>query len=308
MLNLCEKVVLINLFDSSSSDATILDRERKITRLFILLLVATSFALTVHVNLSQIVEKQVVDVPPNSTYSALQARYSTELECLCSNTNVRYREIARLNMTFHQICSSPFVSIPFLLQFAAFNTLDVHQYDFMIMSGVYFVHIKLFCESVKQYVSSTLDEYFQQPFIVAKLITPEDFEEKLHSDVMNRIAFAKKYISHAMLDALEFSSKSYGISALYTYFDMKISADGSITTGPSPFFNCSCITNPDTCTIDAAFYAYTQSNDSLSLLFKVTGMKLACSATRSTILSSFACWYSPACYEKVSSIDRNLRM
>ena len=279
-----------------------IDRERKTTRLFVLLLVFIACILALYVNLFQTVKINVVHNPSQTVYRDLQDKYPDILECPCTNKDIKLRKILQINVTYHQICSSGFVSPLFFGQLATFDTTNTHQYDFMTMSGVYFTHVLLLCQLVEEYASSTYDVYLNDVFTTSKLMTSDKFQEKLQSQTNSRIGFIKTYMNHAILDVLQFSSKSYGIPTLYTYFNMEVTADGSIKTGLSYFFNCSCITSPDTCFTDAAFYAYTPSNNTLTLLYKVMGIRLACSPTRSTLLSSFACWYSSECYEQVKDL------
>jgi hypothetical protein len=272
------------------------------TRLYVFLLVFITVILALYVNLFQTVKINVVNNPSQTEYLALQAKYPDILECPCSNKNILNKKIVQIYATYHQICSSGFVSPLFIGQLAMFDTTNTYQYDFMTMSGVYFTHILLLCQLVEEYDNNAYDGYLDEVSTTSQLMTSDQFNEKFNSQTISRIGFIKTYINHAILDVLQFSSKSYGIPILYTYFNMEVTANGSIRTGPSHFFNCSCITNPDTCSTDAAFYTYTPSNDTWTLLFKVMGLRLACSPSRSTLLSSFACWYSSECYEQVKDL------
>ena len=301
IVRLVRKIMSVNLFDSNSNNAVTINRERKMTYLYVVLLVIAATILICYANLFQTARINTVKNPSQNDYLALQAKYPAVLECLCSNNEIHYGTIMQMNITYHQICSSRFVSPLFIAQFATFDTTATHQYDFMTMSGVYFIHVALLCKLVTQYVPQAYEIYRAENFVTSKLMTPDQFEKQLNDGVVSQIAVIKTYLYHTLLDVVELSSKSYGMSALYTYFNIEINSTGSIYTAPSHFFNCSCITNPDRCSTDAAFYTYTSSNDTLALQFKIDGLRLACSPMRSTLLSSFACWYSSECYEQVKN-------
>lgn len=304
MLSLVRKIMSTNLFDSNSSDAATIQRERRMTYLYVFLFMIAATILVCCANLFQTIRVNTVNNPSQSDYLALQAKYPAILECLCSNSIIRHGTIMQMNIAYHQICSSHFVSPLFIAQFATFDTSTTHQYDFMTMSGVYFIHIAPLCKLVTEYVPQAYEIYGVEKFLTSKLMTPDQFDKQLNDGVVSQIAVIKTYLYHTLLDILDLSSKSYGISALYAYFNIEIDSTGSIYTAPTHLFDCACITNPDRCSTDAAFYEYTPSNDTLALPFKIEGLRLACSPMRSTLLSSFACWYSSECYEQVKGVVR----
>ncbi|CAF1238413.1 unnamed protein product [Adineta ricciae] len=112
----------------------------------------------------------------------------------------------------------------------------------------------------------------------------------------------KLYLNHTFSDILQLFSKSYGISTISTFCRTNVTVDGRIVIEADRFYNCSCITNPDTCSTNAAFYNYTISNNSLKLLHEIMGIRLTFSPSRSTLLSNLACWYSEERYDQVIEV------
>ena len=203
---------------------------------------------------------------------------------------------------WHFIRSAQVVSLHLHSLVSLLRLMQPTQISMISWPWVVFTLHKLlfFCRLVQRSVTRALDEYLYTDYPKSKLLSRDRFEDKLDSEVKAKIHFIKTYVYHASLEAIQFSSKFHSISALYTFVDTDITADGNIRMKPSRFFNCSCITNPETCSTDAAFYAYLPSNNTLELLFKVLGLQLACSPSRSALLSSFACWYSSECYQQVN--------
>lgn len=294
-----EKIKCVNLFNSDSNDEVVIDRERKTTRLYIFLLLFLLCILAVYVIWTETVQIQHIEKPSQAEYLRLEARYPGLVECPCTNSKIYYAKLIELRVQYHQICSSDFIAPSFIAQLLTFDPTQNHPYDFMTNSGIYFTHLALLCQLVQTYVNTAFADYMDTLFLTSTLLTPDTFDLEMKRQAKSKSDFVKRYVAHAFLDALQLSSKFFGISTVYTPFNLRVTDEGSIAVAPSDFFNCSCVTHPETCSTHAAFYSYTPSTDSLVSLFKVTGLRLACSPTQSTLQSTFACWYSAPCYEQV---------
>jgi hypothetical protein len=70
------------------------------------------------------------------------------------------------------------------------------------------------------------------------------------------------------------------------------------------FSDCSCLSNPTSCSDDAAFYSYIPMNNSSYPIFTIANIRIACRPLKSLLQSNLACWYSTDCYQMVRCKNR----
>ena len=270
------------------------------TRLYIVLLLLAFTTLAFYVGLTEVSNFYTVTNPLESDYLSLQDKHPDTLQCPCSRTQIPYLNFTTVSLKFHQICSSGFISPLFISQLFTFNDTYTHRHDFMAMSAIHFTHIALLCVLTNNFISDGYRNTLHSDFITSQLMTPDAFQNKINSDLSSSEALTQAYLNRGISELLELTTASFVLSAGYTSFNLHIVSDGGIQIEPSGFSNCSCITDAKTCSTDAAFYDYNPTSGSLTLLSNVMGIRLACSPFRSTMQSTFACWYSSECYQQVN--------
>ncbi|CAF5030928.1 unnamed protein product, partial [Rotaria sp. Silwood1] len=109
--NYCRvKLITLNLFDSQSTDPTKVYHEILSTRLFIVLFGASLIILTTYTSFSPQMTTEKIQSPSISDYERLQKQYSDTLQCLCSKISIPYYRFTNVDLSFHQVCSSYFIS------------------------------------------------------------------------------------------------------------------------------------------------------------------------------------------------------
>ena len=294
----------LNLFDSDSDVPQMINQERQTTRLFIVLILIIFTILTSFVAVPQTVNIYNVYKPSQAEYEFLHANYPVTLQCPCNRLEISYAKLVLVNIEYHQICSSTFVSPLFIAQLLLFNDTNLYNNDFMAISAAHFTHIAFFCLTTQGLVSKAYEDFQRKSYISAKLVAPNALEEQLGRELEYLKSVLRGYLDWAIKELVEVTTMVFGLSATYTTFSLRLTPNGSVDIESGGFSNCSCITQPKTCSTAAGFYSYNPSNDSLTLLYRVAGMRFACSPARSTMQSSLACWYSSECYQTVSDMQR----
>ena len=294
----------LNLFNSDSEDVFKIGRERKMTYLYMFMLLVIFFVLAFYVGFSKEITMYTFHNPSEENYQHLGRLYPDTLVCPCNQTNIPYWKISEVHVTYHQICSSDFISPIFIGQLYNFDILNTHKHDFMMMSAVYFTHLRLFCEFIKQLIANSYGNSFKENFFASEAIGLDAFEKKINNDVISFTDLLKAYANRGISELLEVTTIGFLISVSSISFNLLLNVDGNIDIRPIGFENCSCIVHTETCSTAAAFYHYNPRNHSLTLLYEVMGVRLACSPFLSTMHSNLACWYSSECYNTVSSYFR----
>lgn len=102
-------IVEYNVFDTNSTDQSIIHIQRWSTRLYVLILwlamTVLIFYTALHVSSTQI----EIGNPLLSTYLNLYDQYKN-IRCPCTQISTLYKEFLQLSVSYNQICSSEFVS------------------------------------------------------------------------------------------------------------------------------------------------------------------------------------------------------
>ena len=294
-------VKTFNLFKTESTDPSIVRREQHITRLYVCLLSVSFSILAIYIGTFETEIKYTVKNPSESDYLALYGKYRNTLNCPCTAETLYYANFTYINTTYHQICSSGFVSSQFITQLFSFSTVFTYHRDFMAMSGLLFLHIAQSCASVHDSVTEKFYGSLNNNFGAYALMSPNDLEQKITGDFDTYRNISEAYIIRGLQETLETSAFSHIISIAQTNFNLEIVSNDTVELVGNDYSNCSCAINPDTCSMDGAFYEYDSNKSEWLTTYKVMGIRLGCMPLYSSLLSTFACWYSVECYQQVPS-------
>jgi hypothetical protein len=139
----------LNLFPSQppSTDQYELQNERISTKVFIILLTSILTILLLYTSLESVTETVNVKTPTLAQYSQLYAKYPQTLACACTTISINYEKFLRVEYSFHQVCSSVFITENWINYLA---TLDLYGYfyaaDFRVSGTFTFQTLSAFCD------------------------------------------------------------------------------------------------------------------------------------------------------------------
>ncbi len=274
-------------------------REQKTTRLYILLLSTTFAFLFFYTAFTKQTKIYNVQYPTKATYEHLLVKYADTIQCPCSSIAIPYQEFISVNVNYHPICSSEFISDSFIAQLFAFRDVNLYRGDFMQMSGPYFAGLSKLCLLSKIIFSRSLANVQANLFVNDKLLSPDDFAMKSAAMEQLFVEEAAAAFEDGIQVVLEFTTTNQMLSVSSVSYNLRIVSNENVQVEPGGFSNCSCLLNPSTCSEEAGFYSYDSSTDSFTLLSTVMGIQVTCYPLLSIMKSNLACWYSLDCYEKV---------
>jgi hypothetical protein len=107
-----KKMVELNHFESveSRTDAFELRTEILATRLYLALLTVVVAIIVLYLSLDVQTRTVTVPYPSQMMYEYLEAQYSSTLKCSCEQITIPFRKFMSISVTYHPVCSSPFVS------------------------------------------------------------------------------------------------------------------------------------------------------------------------------------------------------
>ena len=113
-----EFIITLNLFkDPEKESAHDLRNQRISTRLFIVLMIITLSVLVLYTSLTIITQTVTIKQPTVNVYTELQTKYSQTLICPCTQISIDYEQFISFDPTFHQICSSDFITTKWMEYF-----------------------------------------------------------------------------------------------------------------------------------------------------------------------------------------------
>ncbi|UJR12021.1 hypothetical protein I4U23_016199 [Adineta vaga] len=305
------KIKMINLFDSESNDITKQKYERHTTRLYIFIIIIAFIALLCYTVITEETIVYTIRNPSLETYEKLYQIYSNTLQCICTKISIPYSKIITVQASYHQVCTSLFVDPTFFSQLAYIrNDMSYYSADFILLSIEYFQWLTTFCRLSQLVFYNQLLAFQTDLFINNKLLTRDTFEIQATQLADFFINDVQLYFARGIKQMREMFGITQLISATSTLtykLPIRQTISGSqIQVLPLQLFsNCSCLSNPTSCSDNAAFYIYNSLTQSFDIDFKIEGIYIACSSMETLFQSNLACWYSSDCYQTVIKYWQN---
>jgi hypothetical protein len=311
-----QTIIQLNMFKSSMK-TTAIDQihQRWSTRIYIVLLAFVLLFLTLYTWLT--VQAKIVQVktPSLSTVEYLQ-KNAVSLQCPCTSLSTSYNELIRLKPTYHQICSSDFVSstwIDGLNRMASQSMTSLYYADFRYTSPI-FQLLKSMCDLANDTIVNAMLVFGQTQLITPHLLEPMLFQQQMQS----AIGQFKRATPNVLLHLLrltrnitytnQFLSGSYA-NFFITYSLLEEYAQTNVTLGiygaSSVLSNgtvktCSCA-NDIECGRNAALY--TGPSGQRKIIFIVPGFYSRCFPVESLLPSTLECFYdSQPCLEQMANV------
>ena len=147
---------------------------------FFLVLVTLSILYSFSAFAAQSVTK-TIDKPSLFTYQDLDARFPGAVHCLCAQASIQYQAFLTIQPSFHQVCSSDFVTESWIRYLYGAGNL-VHQYpptDFWASAIGQFQSLASLCQLSNETVSNTLTQFLTSSFISQQLLSPSSFNDRI---------------------------------------------------------------------------------------------------------------------------------
>ncbi|CAF4117379.1 unnamed protein product [Rotaria sp. Silwood2] len=308
-IGLCQTVVNFcrnfNLYSSvlSSNNEWDLRNERIATRLYILLLCLSTIILVMYTSLVKITKTANINVPTFENYSQLYSTHLQALTCPCTTISIDYKKFLNVEYTFHQVCSSIYVTSDWRESILLFSPhIPLYVGDFRALRKFFFQALSTFCELTNQTVSESLTRFYSNRYISATVISSDLFHLQMQS-------IFKQFVSlttNDLLLSLEIIRDTTQVNALFSgrwtnynllttfaprFSDLKVAAQL-----PQEYSKCRCDVSM-TCIEQATLKNVAHSITS----FAIPGIYRGCFIIESLLQSTLECFYNQTCVDKLHS-------
>ncbi|CAF0795269.1 unnamed protein product [Adineta steineri] len=172
----------LNLFNTASEDETIIQNERRSTRLYLVLLVISMIAFLVYYSAALYTEDVFIPSPSLDEYDRIQKEAS--LQCPCTNIAVKYEVFAEVVPTYHQLCESALVSdewINRLFHLYEQSWNNSTPIDFRRIGVFQFQTLRSLCLLASDTINRNLQSFKYTDFVQSLLVSPETFKDQIDS-------------------------------------------------------------------------------------------------------------------------------
>ncbi|CAF1318620.1 unnamed protein product [Adineta ricciae] len=324
-----DKWVQLNLFDSQSSDPSIRHREILSTRLYIILLLTFLIIVTTYISITNRHETKTVSFPGYSLYKDLQKKHSDGLQCSCAEYVILYEHFVVTNSSFHQVCSSDFVSqrwIDFIFQV---DSTTIYPIDVRTSLSAMWQIIRNLCQHSAATMTDTLKQFSKSALISPLLLTEDFIEAKIQSAlhsllemissdivqsifIVNKMAHANQLITALSTNSIPITKEyqpTQSFAGVFHLPTMSLSAYvgvfENIFIQNNSTKSCSCKNNVS-CPLPGNIYFYNISQklgvyDLNRIQSKETlpGLIVDCLPIQTTFLSTLECFYNRTCLNRL---------
>lgn len=182
----------LNLFNTYSTNARQIREEILSTRIYIALLPTILIILFIYSAQKELYYTVQVNNPSIHTYQRLLNAYPNTLSCPCAELSIPYSSFVTLTPVFHPVCSSNFVTDPWLAYLYHEDASSYPLADIRSVGNAQFQLLRTLCESSKK----AIDNAFQSTFTSQTLINSRGLIQNSDSIHVEAEAFARDFISN----------------------------------------------------------------------------------------------------------------
>jgi hypothetical protein len=289
-----------NVFSSvpPTTDPYELQNEIISTRLFIILSTITLTILLLYTSLVSVTKTVNIKNPTLAQYSELYATYSQTLTCACTTISINYGDFLNVQYSFHQVCSSIFVTENWIYYLAtSYGYIAVYSKDFRWTGTSTFQGLRAFCNLINRTISDSLTRFYSNQYVSAS-VTPFGLFHLQAQSLIDQFILSTTNAFLLSLSMIRGTIQSNGLSSgLDTNYGLFVAKDNkTIFSSPRYYFNCSCEVSP-TCGYLSAIYDPGNGNK----LFTVPGVYTGCYIIESLLQSTLECFYDQTCIRALQS-------
>ncbi|UJR08382.1 hypothetical protein I4U23_012653 [Adineta vaga] len=286
----------LNLFKSDSLDEHVQKNELISTRIYIILFTILLAAFTLYTWLTTQTKIITINNPIQVQFEQLNNDSVNNLQCPCSQISIQYDVFITFRPTYHQICSSAFVSNVWH-ENVYWSAYIAYFSDFREMAPFYFALLSRFCQLANETIVNSLTRFYATEYITTQALTANVFNSQIDSfiklfQITTRQSFKqpldmlRDMIYGNQLISVKKTNVNYS-----TYYDGLQQRVHPSIIGHN---NCTCGTD-STCQKQLGFYIASDIED------YVTGMFSSCHIVDSLLVTTTECFYDEQCILRIKS-------
>ncbi|CAF1082903.1 unnamed protein product [Didymodactylos carnosus] len=269
------------------------------TRLFIVIFLALLTVLAFYSSFHNPPRTVVVKTPTMKQYDNLYSTYSNTLDCPCSKTSIPYKTFLQISPTYHQVCSSQFVSDEWYKYIIENRPSIISAHDFRLIGVSSFEMISEFCQFSNQTIQDQLFLFYSRFYLSLDLISNKTFQLQSLSFIEQFQSETRNTFLRLLQLTRDTTHGSHFYSSINTNYQITVytNPNGLYTITSTQYYGGSpaCV-----CDINSKCVQLTGITDtfvtSQSLDFVISGFMTGCYIIESLLQSTLECFYNETCF------------
>ncbi|CAF3810107.1 unnamed protein product [Adineta steineri] len=290
----------LNLFPSwpPSTDEHQLKNQKISTRLYVLLLILSITILLLYTSLTDITITINVPTPTLTKYEQLYSKYSQTLTCPCKHISINYEKFLSIEYTFHQICTSVFITDEWISYLMMSNESTAANINFQWTGSNAFQALGAFCELIESTINNSLIQFNSTQYITASVASLELFKSQAQSFVDQFISSTTNTFVSSLNTIRNSTHGDSLVSGLLTNYlisvGTSVSNEAIVLTGSVVYSNCGC-ERSSTCIAQSSIL----SSHANMGTFYVPGFYTGCYVIEALLQSTLRCFYDQNCINEL---------
>ena len=222
--------------------------------------------------------------------------------CPCSRVSISFSEFIRLDVTYHPVCSSDFISQTWIDATFNENVTRLSPVDVRKTLSAFWQSVRSFCALAKSAVSDGFDDFKARSFISPEAQTREYLQTQARLNLNFSLGTSLAKLQRNLLTIRQSISGNRFISGLNTNYRLVTiynrSSGSSVGVQPVILPNgCSCF-DPSGCPQHILLFENHRATNGTSVL----GMMFNCQPLDGALTSSLECFYQPSCLSLIQQV------
>ncbi|CAF1194236.1 unnamed protein product, partial [Adineta ricciae] len=169
-----EKILTFDLFESDNIHIGIIS-----TRVYVSLLLIGAITFSIYTSLATDMYTITIRSPTLAQYENAELIYSSNLICSCSDLSIKYNKIMNIQVHYHQVCSSAFITDVWLAYFdlgPRAALLSWNSNDFRVTGQIFFSLLQVLCDMADEIIDGAVNNFNLTDLITSNLLTRNDFD------------------------------------------------------------------------------------------------------------------------------------
>ena len=253
--------------------------------IFVVIALSVLYAISAFTPQLEIIE---ILHPSLSSYTELARKYANNFQCSCREISIKYQTFIQIEVQFHEICSSEFLTSDWINALYGQGNLTSRYIpiDFFYSGFSQFQLLSSFCQLAEEIVNGALLQFMNNSLINAQLLSEEIFEDNIQT-IIHQLELT---IPQILLNTLSLIRETTGSNRIMTSIGTswrvettgRIGDQWRVLTMPLIYQECNCALSPK-CIISSR------------------GMLTGCYPLEALFQSTFLCLYFHQCQDSIQS-------
>lgn len=287
-----DSILNLNMFQTKSNNDSVIRRQRLTTKFYLIILIVTLIILVLYTSLNEISVTKTVQLNSRSEYEKLRIIYPNTLDCSCNQISTEYQRFIQIKLSYHQICSSDFVTQKWIRYLYRYANTDGQ--NFRATAASQFLTLSSLCKLTRETIETNIEQFYAIKFLTSQLTSSDLFDTQMNSIIKSfrtSVPRTFKRTLDAMRGLIQGNTLLTGYQTNWELTIIDIHRYAPMYTNPQSYGNsCNCATSA-LCTQPAII------TDQYSM--GLPGLLIGCYPLEAILQSSLECLYDQICLDSM---------